>query len=128
MGRKAAINPPWLVSLMCRWSARQLTVQSGALGYPKKSAGFSEKITGGYDHSTPHDFSTEDYTALESALRSLQDAHKEQFTTMMMYYKPWVVTAMIGEGWPFGNSTYFKRLHAGHAYVAAMMDAEKMTA
>lgn len=126
--RKAAINPPWLVSLMCRWSARQLTVQSGALGYPKKAPGFTEKTTGGYNHTTPHDFSTEDYTQLDAALGSLQDAHKGQFVTMMMYYKPWCVQAMIDDGWPFGNSTYFKRLHAGHAYVASLMDAQRIAA
>ena len=119
---KASINPAWLVSLMCRWSARLLSVETGSLGYPKKACGFNEKTTGGYNHTTPHDFSFEDYAALEKALAALREQHEGQFVTMMMYYKPWCVAAMRADGWSFGDSTYFKRLHAAHSFVATQLD------
>jgi hypothetical protein len=122
---RAQIEPGWLVSLMCRWSARQIAGETGALGYPKKACGFSEKTTGGYSHTNPTSFSVDDFTDLNSALTALKTVHEAQFITMMMYYKPWAAKALQSEGWAFGNSTYFKRLHAGHEFVAKKMDAMK---
>lgn len=120
---KPQINPAWLVSLMSRWAIRQLAGESGALGYPRKACGFSEKTTGGYNHTNPCAFGVEDFRDLDNALADLMGQHQAQFVAMMMYYKPWVVQAMRGEGWPFNNSTYYKRLHAAHAFVADHMDS-----
>lgn len=119
---KPTFNPAWLVSLMCRWSIKQLRVESGALGYPQKACGFSEKTTGGYSHSDPTGYSAEDFQALNVALDALRIQHESQFATMMMYYKPWIVESMTANGWAFNNSTYYKRLHAAHDFVARLMD------
>jgi len=122
---KPQINPAWLVSLMCRWVARQLASGAGALGYPKKACGFSEKTTGGYNHSNPVAFTAEDFSDLERALDQLSKTRPEQFRTMMIYYRPWKVAEARADGFPFGNSTYYKRLHAAHDFVATTMDASR---
>ena len=122
---KQQINPAWLVSLMVRWARRSLKSESGALGFPTKSPGFSEKTTGGYSHSNPVAFAAEDFKDLDQALKTLSVVNPAQFITMMMYYKPWIVEAKRTEGWAFGNSTYFKRLRDGHNFVARLMDDMK---
>lgn len=110
---------------MCRWSMRQLAGESGSLGYPKKACGFSEKTTGGYNHSAPTAFSVEDFRDLEIALAKLQEVHNGQFMAAMMYYKPWITQSMVLDGWPFNNSTYYKRLHAAHSYLSTELDHMK---
>lgn len=119
---KAQINPAWLVSLMCQWVKKGLATESKALGYPKKACGFSEKTTGGYNHSDPTAFSARDFSELEAAIARLYEDHKLQCIAFLMYYKPWTVAAMVAEGHDFNNSTYYKRLHAAHAKVAEYMD------
>lgn len=121
---KQQINPAWLVSLMSRWSLRQLRGETSALGYPSKAAGFSEKTTGGYSHTNPTAFGVEDFRDLDAALKDLCVNRQWQFAAMMMYYKPWIVQNMKGEGYPFNDSTYYKRLHSAHEYVARLMDAK----
>lgn len=110
---------------MTRWAIRQLRGESSALGYPAKAAGFSEKTTGGYNHSNPTAFGIEDFRDLDEALQLLCNERKWQFAAMMMYYKPWIVVEMKAEGYPFGNSTYYQRLHSAHDYVAGIMDLRK---
>lgn len=115
-------NPGWLVSLMCQWVRHELSIQDRSLGYPKKSHIFSLRTTGGHDHSDPTAFHAKDYRELERALDLLRDDAPPQYAAMMMYYKPWCVNALRGEGWPFGNSTYYDRIHRAHAYVARAME------
>ena len=122
---KAQLNPGWLVSLMCRWSMRQLKGESGSLGYPTKAPGFSEKTTGGYSHNMPCAFRPEDFTDLEKALSDLKQESMVKYISMMMHYKPWVLLAANAEGYPYGNSTYYQRLHSAHAIVSAKMDCMK---
>lgn len=119
---KAQINPAWLVSLMCQWVNRTMAGEANALGFPKKACGFSEKTTGGYNHTDPTSFGVQDYSDLEKALAELRETAQEQYLTMMMYYRPWVVPSMVQEGFDFNNSTYYKRLHAAHKKVADCMD------
>lgn len=96
--------------------------ESKALGYPKKACGFSEKTTGGYNHSDPTAFCAQDFTELETALDQLKEDNQAQYLTMMMYYKPWTIPAMTAQGFDFNNSTYYKRLHAGHKKVGDAME------
>ncbi len=119
MGKPAEIEPRWLVSMMCRWARYELTCQSRALGYPKKAAGFSEKTTGGHDHSDPTAFTAQDFRTLETALDDCREREVNLWAAMMMYYKPWAVASFEAEGFPFANSTYYDRLHRAHRLVAA---------
>jgi hypothetical protein len=122
---KPQFNPAWLVSLLCRWSARSSASEFGALGYPKKACGFSERTTGGYSHTNPVAFSAEDFKDLEVALKALEEKHNGQLMAVLMHYKPWVVAQAREDGWPFGNSTYFQRLHAAHSFLATKLDSMK---
>ena len=110
---------------MCRWSMRQLKGESGALGYPTKSPGFSEKTSGGYNHTMPCAFRAEDFSDLETALNELKAQSMPKYIAMMMHYKPWVLLAAKAEGHPFGNSTYYQRLHAAHRIISEKMDCMK---
>lgn len=121
MARTADIEPRWLVSLMCVWAIHERAVDNRHLGYPNKVAWLSIP-SGGSSSADPTGFCAQDFVELEAALEALKDAHLGQYMAMMMYYKPWGVEACIAEGWPFGDSTYYKRLHAGHAKVAMSID------
>jgi hypothetical protein len=122
---KPQLNPGWLVSLLNRWAIRSLSLERVAIGYPTKACGFSERTTGGYNHSNPVAFSAEDFRDLDTALEQLKLSHKEQFMATMMFYKPWVVESARHENWPFKNSTYYKRLHAAHSFLATQLDLMK---
>lgn len=121
MGKAADIEPRWLVSLMCVWAIHARAADNHHLGYPNKVAWLS--IPGGGSSPDPTGFCAQDFTELEAALDDLKGAHLGQFMAMMMYYKPWGVKACIAEGWPFGDSTYYKRLHAAHAKVSQCINA-----
>jgi len=113
---------------MTRWAKRSLAAESGALGYPGKAAGFSEKTTGGYNHSVPCDFNVGDFRDLDDALVQLRTHNLACFVTLMCYYKPWTIRAAREEGYPIGNSTYYKRLHQAHALVADSMNDKRRVA
>lgn len=122
MGRQADIEPRWLVSLMCVWAVHQRAADNRHLGYPSQAAFLTVgRATTG--HVDPTGFCAQDFTELEKALEDLKAAHLGQYMAMLMYYKPWGVEACRAEGWPFGCSVYYKRLHAGHKRVAASIDA-----
>ena len=123
MSRKAQFDPGWLVSLMCQWAVREWQGLHGALGFPRKSAGFSEKTTGGYNHSNPTALSFKDFRDLQDSLEGLRMAHVDLWAAMMMYYQPWVVEAFKEQGYPFENSSYYHRLHRAHRLLADMIDA-----
>lgn len=115
---KADIQPRWLVSLMCQWALRERAVQDGGLGYPKKAA-FLLIHSNTPARVDPTGESAQDFRDLDAALEACRTDRIELWVTMMMYYKPWAVLALQAEGYPFGNSTYFKRLHIAHGWVSA---------
>lgn len=114
---KPDIQPRWLVSLMCQWARRELSAQDGGLGYPKKAA-FLLIHAKNPTRVDPTGDSAQDFRELDAALEVCRASRVELFATLMMYYKPWSVNAFQAEGYPFGNSTYFKRLHIAHALVS----------
>lgn len=113
---KADIQPRWLVSLMCQWARRELASQDGGLGYPKKAA-FLLIHANTPTKVDPTGESAQDFRELDAALDAIRADRLELWVTLMMYYKPWAVAGLAAEGYPFGNSTYFKRLHLAHAFV-----------
>jgi len=115
---KADIQPRWLVSLMCQWARRELSAQDGGLGYPKKAA-FLLIHSSNPARVDPTGESAQDFRDLDWALEKCRTERIELWATMMMYYKPWAAAALTAEGYPFGNSTYFKRLHIAHAWINA---------
>lgn len=121
MGKPADIEPRWLVSLMCVWAVHERASDNRHLGYPSQAA-FLTIGRATSAHADPTGYCAQDFTELESALKRLQAIHLGQYMAMMMYYKPWGVEACRAEGWPFGDSVYYKRLHAAHAKVARDID------
>lgn len=113
MAKPADIQPRWLVSLMCQWARRELSAQDGGLGYPKKSA-FLLIHSATAARVDPTGESARDFRELDSALEDCRENRIELWATLMMYYKPWSIEALKAEGYPFGNSTYRKRLHLAH--------------
>ena len=107
---------------MTRWALRQIKSETGSLGFPIKACGFSERTSGGYNHSNPTAFGVEDFRDLEAVLDVLAHERQWQYITMMMYYKPWTIKQAVEAGFPFGNSTYYKRLHSAHEWVARELD------
>ena len=114
---KADFQPRWLVSLMCQWSRRELSCQDGGIGYPKKAA-FLLVHSSNPVSTDPTGESAKDFRELDAALEDCRHKRIELWVTLMMYYKPWAIAALQAEGYPFGNSTYFKRLHLAHKYVS----------
>lgn len=113
----ADYQPRWLVSLMCQWARRELAGQDGGLGYPKKAA-FLLIHSNTPAKVDPTGESAQDFRELDDALELCRSSRIELWVTLMMYYKPWAVAALQAEGYPFGNSTYFKRLHIAHAWIS----------
>ena len=127
MARNAEIEPRWLVSLMCQWVRRQNALEDGALGYPAKSSFLTIGVQRS-DRIDPTEFCARDFDELEAALRELLNTKPDQWAAMMMYYRPWSINALKGEGWPFGNSTYYQRLHSGHKRISTMLVENKLKA
>jgi hypothetical protein len=121
MGKPAEIEPRWLVSLMCVWATSERARDNGHSGYPNHVAWLTVR-GGGPSIPDPTSFCAQDFTELNEALEELRESHLGQLMAMVMYYKPWGVEACRAEGWPFGDSTYYARLHAGHAKVAATIE------
>ena len=115
---KPDYQPRWLVSLMCQWARRELAAQDGGLGYPKKAA-FLLIHASSPARVDPTGECARDFRELDDALRKCMENRIELWISLMMYYKPWCIQAFVAEGYPFGNSTYFARLHLAHAYVAS---------
>ena len=113
---KADYQPRWLVSLMCQWARRELSNQDGGLGYPKKSA-FLLIHSATAAHTDPTGESARDFQELDDALEKCRNERLELWVTLMMYYKPWSIAGLQAEGYPFGNRTYYYRLHLSHSYV-----------
>lgn len=114
----ADYQPRWLVSLMCQWARRELAGQDGGLGYPKKAA-FLLIHSNTPAKVDPTGESAQDFRELDEALELCRATRLELWVTMMMYYKPWAVAALQAEGYPFGSSTYFKRLHIAHLWISS---------
>jgi hypothetical protein len=117
MGKQADIEPRWLVSLMCQWARRQTDLEDGSLGFPSKAA-FLTIGRATNARTDPTEFCARDFQELEAALKDCLTHAPDLWAALMMYYKPWTVTALQGEGWPFANSTYYYRLHAAHRRVS----------
>lgn len=120
---RQTFNPPEIVQLLNMWALRD--TPGHALGYPTKSHIFSERTTGGYNHSTPCSVTGVDFADLEECLDRLKNERIELFLSITMHYKPHSVAAIRADGWAWGNSTYYKRLHSAHRILGLQMDQMK---
>ena len=120
MARRIELNPAWLVSLLNRWALRE--VPGRQLGYASGSSWMRGLKSSPSSSIDPTGYSAEDYTDVEAAMKDLMENGTNLWAALMMYYKPWVIENFKAEGYPFQSSTYYERLHRGHAEVAATME------
>lgn len=121
MGRRAEIQPAWLVSLLNQWAIHDLRSQTGGLGYASGSSWMRGLKSSPSSSIDPTGFSARDFRDIETVMEELLVTDISLWAALMMYYRPWAVDAFRHEGYPFGNSTYYDRLHRGHTEAALAM-------
>jgi hypothetical protein len=121
MGKRAEIQPAWLVSLLNQWSLHDLRSQTGGLGYASGSSWMRGLKSSPASAVDPTGYAARDYRDVESAMEDLRVNGINLWAAVMMYYRPWAVDAFKAEGYPFQTSTYYDRLHRGHTEVALTM-------
>lgn len=125
MGKRADIEPRWLVSLLNQWAIHDLRSETGGLGYASGSSWMRGLKSSPASAIDPTGFAARDFRDVETALDELRQTGTNLWAAVMMYYKPWIVQAFREEGYPFVNSTYYERLHRGHAEIVASMERIK---
>ncbi len=122
MGKRIELNPGWLVGLLSQWAIHDLRSQTGGLGYASGSGWMRGLKSSPSSSIDPTGYAARDFRDVESAMDDLMRNGTNLWAAMMMYYRPWVVEAFKAEGYPFGNSTFYERLHRGHAEVAGTLE------
>jgi hypothetical protein len=125
MGRRVELNPAWLVSLLSQWALHDLRSQTGGLGYASGSSWMRGLKSSPASSIDPTGYAARDFRDVEAAMEDLRVNGVNLWAALMMYYRPWAVAAFQNEGYPFQNSTYYDRLHRGHAEVAVFMGAAR---
>lgn len=121
MGKRAEFQPAWLVSLLNQWAIHDLRSQTGGLGYASGSSWMRGLKSSPASSIDPTGYAARDFRDVEAAMEDLRTNGINLWAALMMYYRPWVVAAFQGEGYPFQTSTYYDRLHRGHTEVALFM-------
>jgi hypothetical protein len=122
MGRAADIEPRWLVSLLNQWAIHDLRSETGGLGYASGSSWMRGLKSSPASSIDPTGYAARDFRDVEKALNDLREQGTNLWAALMMYYKPWAVRAFRDEGFPFGNTTYYDRLHRAHKLLAIEME------
>jgi hypothetical protein len=123
MGRRVDLEPRWLVGLLSQWAMHDLRTQTGGLGYASGSSWMRGLKSSPASSVDPTGYAARDFRDVEAAMDDLRQTGVNLWAAMMMYYRPWVVNAFRGEGYPWQNSTYYDRLHRAHSLVALQMNA-----
>jgi hypothetical protein len=125
MGKRIELQPAWLVQLLTMWVRKEFAAELGHLGYASGSSWMRGLKASPASSIDPTGFAARDFGDLEAALRYMEEAHANQLAAVLMYYKPWKIKACEAQGHPFGNSTFYERLHRGHKLIADHMDLIK---
>jgi hypothetical protein len=121
MGKRIQLEPGWLVGLLSQWALHDLRSQTGGLGYASGSSWMRGLKSSPASSIDPTGFAARDFRDVEAAMEDLRQTGVNLWAALMMYYRPWCVDAFRAEGFPFQTSTYYERLHRGHAEVAVFM-------
>ena len=125
MGKRLEIEPRWLVSLLNQWAKHDLASQTGGLGFASGSSWMRGLKASPASCIDPTGYAARDFRDVEAALEDLRSNGLNLWASLMMYYRPWSVSAFRDEGYPFANSTYYDRLHRAHSEVANHMNATR---
>lgn len=121
MGKRIQLEPGWLVGLLSQWALHDLRSQTGGLGYASGSSWMRGLKSSPASSIDPTGYAARDFREVEAAMEDLRVNGVNLWAALMMYYRPWVVAAFQAEGYPFQTSTYYDRLHRGHAEVVVLM-------
>ena len=125
MGKRIEIQPGWLVQLLVMWVRKGFAAELGHLGYASGSSWMRGLKASPSSSVDPTGFAARDFGDLDASLKMLDEMDKTLLAALLMHYKPWVIDAFKAEGYPFGNSTYYERLHRSHKVIADYMDVLK---
>ncbi len=125
MGRRADIQPGWLVSLLNQWALHELRSETGSLGYASGSRWMMGLKSSPASSIDPTGYAARDFRDVESALQALMEEETNLWAAVVMYYKPWRIEAFKAEGYPHQTSVFYDRLHRGHRLIASHMDARR---
>jgi hypothetical protein len=125
MGKRAEIEPRWLVSLLNQWAIHDLRSQTGGLGYASGSSWMRGLKSSPASSIDPTGFAARDFRDIEQAMEQLRTVAEHWWAAVMMYYRPWSVQAFREQGFPFNDSRYYDRLHRAHSRLAEAMDEIK---
>ena len=123
MGKRIELQPGWLVSLLNQWAKHDLRTQTGGLGYASGSSWMRGLKSSPASSIDPTGYAARDFRDIEAAMDDLRESGTNLWAAVTMYYKPWVVAAFRDEGYPFATSTYYDRLHRGHAEISVTLNA-----
>lgn len=115
-----------LVELIERWVIHDIKEASGGLGYPSQSLHVSNirVLASSID---PTGYSAEDHRQVADAVHALAGTDADLFAAICMYYKPWMLPALIARGFPAAPSqTFYDRLVRAHTWVQSELDANKL--
>jgi hypothetical protein len=125
VGRRAEIQPAWLVSLLNQWAIHDLRSQTGGLGYASGSSWMRGLKSSPASSIDPTGYAARDFRDIERVIKELDALDRPMIAAVMMYYRPWVIRSFIEAGFPFNTSVYYARLHRGHSQIAKRMDEIK---
>jgi hypothetical protein len=127
MGKRAEIQPAWLVSLLNQWARHDLSTQTGGLGFASGSSWMRGLKSSPASAIDPTGYAARDFRDVEQVMSDLMRSTRHLWAAVTMYYKPWVVDSFRKEGFPFNDRLYFARLHRAHEVLAEDMEAVRMT-
>ena len=102
------------------WVVHELQATTGSLGYPRKAPGFGEFQVRQGGYVDPTGFSAWDHRAVSASIEALAETDRDLFAAVKMYYMPWTVQGLVGDGFPFPpdrTQTYYDRLTRAHAWL-----------
>lgn len=126
MGKRADIEPRWLVSLLNQWALHDLRSETGGLGFASGSSWMRGLKSSPASSIDPTGYAARDFRDIESSMNDLRTGGVNLWAAVVMYYKPWAVRAFKEEGYPFNNTTYYDRLHRAHSILAETMEGIRM--
>lgn len=122
MGRKADLNPRWLVGLLNRWAVRDDRDRSRGLGYyttnPMLRAGMPMSARTSQE---PMDYCDEDYVDVQIAVDGLEINLR---MAVVRYFKPWskhVIDAEVHRS----DDTWMRWLKDALSLIESEMDRKK---
>lgn len=109
MGRKAELEPRWLIGLLNAWALRSMSEQRRGLGWYSICPMLKSGIPGKARSYEPTGYSNADHDATLAAINMLP---LQERMAVARYFKPWA-KAQIEAEFRLSDDTWMRRLRAG---------------